>query len=301
MELSFAKFSAECNRKIPCSTPDKIKIGDYTVILGNISHKRNADVPVSDNVSEFLDEICNGNADKEQMILSILGRCINTNNYYGECVFLFTGEGRTTLCDFITDLVGDENRCNIPVEDLRQPTKEHVCICEKLINVNKDYKGYILYEPLKRFGAVDSIYIAIHNRRYTIDRQLTKQCKTILCVPEIPMQLGSPYYNVFKLMHHVDVPKINRLWVNWSEDDWSDLINRALNTFSTRWSIDEDLVAKGKEFFTEMKRESDDIYYKTKCYREFVEYSNVNGLTTIPRKRFFDMWEIALRNKSVFA
>lgn len=266
----------------------------FETMMGQIPHKYNPNAPVSEKVDKFIRWVCEGDTNKEFNLLSVLARCMIPNNWYGQCVYIFTGEGRQYLVDFITDLVGRDNRCDFPIEELRIGTnkEKYKCILSKLINVNENYPyGYIMYDPLKAIASVGGVHVMVRKENYR-SYQISRKCKTILCMPTLPMQLSDVYYNVFKLLHHVYVPKrddAHSLWSDWTEDDWSDLINRASRTLDEPWTWNvADELNGGKEYFTEWFLDGGINGYKSKkqMYAEYLEYSDKQALTPVPHAVF---------------
>lgn len=164
------------------------KHSPYIFSNNQINVNYNGDAIKIKAVDDFLDKISSYKKERKQTILEMIGYCMTTSINLQK-VFILYGEtarnGKSTLSNIITELIGRENVSNISLKDMTRNTFATFGIKDKLLNIGAEMTEDFLEDmsTFKMFATGDNLSV---EDKFKTKQFIKPYAKFIFIANELP-------------------------------------------------------------------------------------------------------------------
>lgn len=166
--INFKNFLFDIeNKQIISHTPDV-----FTINQINAEYITNE--YINNDVDSFLNDITSNNPNRKETILQIIGYCMTSNTEFQKAFIFYgptAGNGKSTLIDIISHLIGKSNICHVSIHDLQRGRFYASEMKNKLLNTVSELPRTNL-DTVELFkGTITGDELAVeekHKSRYTI-------------------------------------------------------------------------------------------------------------------------------------
>lgn len=169
-------------KKLYVHTPSFFSINQINVNFNENAKKVKA-------VDDFLDKISTHNQKRKQTILEMIGYCMTTSINLQKSFILY-GEtarnGKSTLCNVITQLIGQKNVSNISLKDMNKNAFATSVIKGKILNIGSEMSEEFLSDTsiFKMFSTGD--YLTVEEK-FKSKQTISPYAKFIFNANELPI------------------------------------------------------------------------------------------------------------------
>lgn len=166
--INFKNFLFDIdNKKVMSHTPDVFTINQ---INADFTEKKY----INSDVDSFLNDISSNNPNRKETILQIIGYCMTSSTEFQKAFIFYgptAGNGKSTLIDIISHLIGKANICHVSIHDLQRGRFYGSEMKNKLLNTVSELPRTNL-DTVELFkGTITGDELAVeekHKCRYTI-------------------------------------------------------------------------------------------------------------------------------------
>jgi len=151
------------------------------------------------NFMKFLDDITEGDEKKKKLILQMMAYCLYPNYKY-HVFFVLTGagaNGKTTLLNFLTDLLGTENVSNRTLHELAENRFASYDLMNKFANISSELTSKDLRDTtiIKALTGGDWI---VGERKFKNPVKFKNFAKLIFATNQVPKMLEDDSYGLYR-------------------------------------------------------------------------------------------------------
>lgn len=265
------------------------------------------DIAKSERVDKFLERCSNGDAEKRQLILEMIGDCLLRKAVFQKMFIIFGegGTGKSSLLRVITNLLGEDNAAYLSTKDL-----ESTFLPSELYNKNANIGDDI---PFTRINDSSVLKKIVSGERIQLQRKFGQPFKfknfatmifTTNKLPACDDRTGGYYRRLALIDMNVRVTDTNAFFVDeFTEDDYVYLTNLAMDAIrealergclTSPMIVEQNLENYKKmqttisEFCEDEEITGDDLVgvSTSELYSEYVHYCTENQMKPLGKHAF---------------